>query len=614
MEAGRQEGEVRGRTMFSALPDVLFRVRRDGIVLDYAAPPAPDAPMPPERFVGRPVTDLLPVDAAAPAAAALEKALETRTPQAFEYTIEDDTARHFETRVIPDQPDAALFIVRDISERKRAEASLERTRRLNRMLLESTLDGYILADARGQILDVNPSYCRMIGYTREELCRMNIRALEAALDPEAVRERIERMMAEGSARFQTRHRRKDGDLIDLDVSIVIVQPEEEPLVAAFVRDITDFKHSETELQQSKTRLRMALRAAGGGTFFCDLEAGEVRWDERSQVIFGVSLPEGLLKDEVWVERLYPDDLERVIRKYNEALAKEDVFEMRYRIIRPDGEVRHISAQGIIARDASGAPVRVYGMHIDVTEQIHAEEEREGLIRELERRNAELERFTYTVSHDLKSPLVTIHGFLGMLEKDMAAGARERVTEDIRHIARAATTMKDLLNDLLDLSRSGRLVHPSGFAPMKELVSEALERIGGEVEARGVTVSVPGDLPPLFGDRARLVEVFQNLLSNAVKFMGDQPHPHIEIGGQTTAGETLCFIRDNGLGIAPAYHEKIFDLFERLHVDVEGTGIGLTLVKRIIELHGGRVWVTSEGPGRGSTFCFALPTRERIEAS
>ena len=614
MEAGLRESEARLRAFLSALPDVLFCVHRDGIVLDYAGPASSASPVSPERFVGKPLADLLPFDVSAPGMAALKKALETRTLQTFEYAFAPGDERHFEARVIPDQPDSALFIVRDVSERKRAEETLERTRRLNRMLLESTLDGYILADTRGEIIDVNPAYGRMIGYTREELTRMNIRALEASLDPETVERRIAQMMAEGGARFQTRHRRKDGSLIDLDVSIVIVQPEEEPLVAAFVRDITEFKRSETDLQQSKTRLRMALDATGGGAFFCDMEADVVRWDERSQAIFGVTLPEGILDFDVWAERLHPDDRDEVIRQYEKALAEKNSFEMQYRILRPDGEIRHIWVQSLIVRDASDAPVRVYGMHIDVTEQKRAEEEREALIHELERRNAELERFTYTVSHDLKSPLVTIHGFLGMLEKDVAAGDAERVARDIRHIGRAATTMKELLNDLLELSRAGRLVHPSATIPMKELVDAALERVGGELEARGVTVDVPGDLPSLFGDRARLVEVFQNLLSNAVKFMGDQPRPHIEIGGQTTPGETLCFIRDNGIGIAPAYHEKIFDLFERLNVEMEGTGIGLTLVKRIIELHGGRVWVVSEGPGRGSTFCFALPTSGKDAAS
>lgn len=614
MEAGLRESEARLRALLSALPDVLFRVRRDGLVLDYVGAAHAESPVSPESLVGQPLGDLLPSDVRIPAMAALEKAFETRTLQSFEYALDHDDGGHYEARVVPDQADTALVVVRDLSERKRAEMTLERTRRLNRLLLESTLDGYILAGTRGEIIDVNPAYCRMIGYTHEELTRMNIRALEAAMDPEAVKRRISQMLADGGARFQTRHRRKDGSLIDLDVSIVIVQPEEEPLVAAFVRDITEFKRSETDLQQSKTRLRMALDAAGGGAFFCDMGAGVARWDERSQAIFGVTLPDGILDFDIWVKRLHPDDRDAVLRQYEEALATENGFEMQYRIIRPDGEIRHISVQSIIVRDASDAPVRVYGMHVDITEQKRAEEEREALIRELERRNAELERFTYTVSHDLKSPLVTIHGFLGMLEKDVAAGATDRVAQDIRHIGRAATTMKELLNDLLELSRSGRLVHPSTTIPMKELVNAALERVGGELEARGVTVDVPGDLPSLFGDRARLIEVFQNLLSNAVKFMGDQPHPHIEIGGRATPGETLCFIRDNGIGIAPAYHEKIFDLFERLDLDVEGTGIGLTLVKRIIELHGGRVWVVSEGPGRGSTFCFALPTSGKDAAS
>lgn len=244
----------------------------------------------------------------------------------------------------------------------------------------------------------------------------------------------------------------------------------------------------------------------------------------------------------------------------------------------------------------------------------AEREREALIVELEAKNAELERFTYTVSHDLKSPLVTIRGFLGLLERDALAGHQEQMKRDIEQIRSATTTMQHLLQDLLQLSRIGRLMNPPVTVPFAMLVDDALALVAGQITNRGVEVAVAPALPTVVVDRPRIVEVLQNLLDNAVKFMGNQPAPRIEIGTVSEREEIrgLFFVRDNGLGVERPYQEKIFGLFERLDPAVEGTGIGLALVKRIIEVHNGRIWLESDGSGKGSTFYFTLPLEEKKE--
>jgi signal transduction histidine kinase len=243
---------------------------------------------------------------------------------------------------------------------------------------------------------------------------------------------------------------------------------------------------------------------------------------------------------------------------------------------------------------------------EIAERQRMEEERERLITELEARSAEMERFTYTVSHDLKSPLITIQGFLGLLEKDAIAGDIAQMHRDITYIRTAADTMQRLLNELLELSRIGRVVNPLTAVSLSELAQEAVTLVSGQITARGVQVYIAPDLPVVVGDRPRLLEVLQNLLDNAVKFMGPQPQPCINFGVRQDAEETVCYVRDNGIGIAPRYHDKVFGLFERLDGASDGTGIGLTLVKRIIEVHGGRIWVESDGKGLGSTFCFTVP--------
>ncbi|HSD82256.1 MAG TPA: GAF domain-containing protein, partial [Anaerolineae bacterium] len=234
------------------------------------------------------------------------------------------------------------------------------------------------------------------------------------------------------------------------------------------------------------------------------------------------------------------------------------------------------------------------------------QEREALINELEAKNAELERFTYTVSHDLKAPLITIRGFMGLLMKDAAAGDLDRMQADLARISQATDRMQRLLNELLELSRVGRLANAPERVSLESIAREAVSLVEGRLSARGVRVEIAPHLPEVFVDRARLVEVMQNLVDNAVKFMGNQTEPRIEIGVRGEVNRRVFFVHDNGLGIEPRYHDKVFGLFDKLDPKSEGTGIGLALVKRIIEVHGGRVWVESAGLGQGSTFCFTLP--------
>jgi signal transduction histidine kinase/large-conductance mechanosensitive channel len=232
-------------------------------------------------------------------------------------------------------------------------------------------------------------------------------------------------------------------------------------------------------------------------------------------------------------------------------------------------------------------------------------ERKKLILQLEANNAELERFTYTVSHDLRNPLVTIKGFLGMLEKDLRENKPERIASDFQRISNAADKMQALLADLLELSRIGRIVNPPSEVNLTQLAIEAIETLDARIRSKNISLSLSMDLPTVYGDRIRLREVFENLIDNAAKYTGDQEHPLVEIG-VVGEEEKVIFVKDNGMGIDPSYTTKIFGLFEKLNPASEGTGIGLALIKRIIEVHGGRIWAESEGLGKGSTFYFTIP--------
>ena len=249
---------------------------------------------------------------------------------------------------------------------------------------------------------------------------------------------------------------------------------------------------------------------------------------------------------------------------------------------------------------------------DVTGRKKAEMERERLLEESEAKNAELERFTYTVSHDLKSPLITIKGYLGMVNQDITNGKYEDVAEDLGRIGTAADHMHRLLDELLELSRIGRLGTPPVEMSLFEVASEAVGLVTGQIAERGVKVEISEDLPSMIGDRPRMVEVFQNLLDNAVKYIGDNVEGLVEVGVRDGESQQVVYVKDNGMGINMGYHDKVFGLFDQLDASAGGTGIGLALVKRIIDVHGGKVWVESEGLGKGSTFCFTWVDRELVE--
>ncbi len=270
----------------------------------------------------------------------------------------------------------------------------------------------------------------------------------------------------------------------------------------------------------------------------------------------------------------------------------------------------LSLLGILLLVQTGRASELAGLNAQLAEGIERrrrlEIRQQRLIGELELRNAELERFSYTVSHDLKSPLITIKGFLGLLEKDLAAGRRANIESEIAQLHRTADRMRELVNDLLEMSRAGRATGPAEDLSLADAAGEVVTRLMAAGVADGVRVEVAPDLPRVRANRGQLLEVFQNLIDNAVKFMGEQADPRIEIGATTEGERVVCHVRDNGIGLHPAHHERIFGLFARLDQTSEGTGIGLSLVRRIVEMSGGSVWVESAGAGQGCTFYFTLP--------
>ena len=322
-------------------------------------------------------------------------------------------------------------------------------------------------------------------------------------------------------------------------------------------------------------------------------------------IFGYTVEELLsLSPEEVRAIVHPEDQALVWGRFQDCLAGKPVPpRYEYRGIRKDGTMRWLE---MFARHIKyHAKPAVQATFVDIADRKQAEVDRARLLKELEAKNRELERFTYTVSHDLRSPLVTIQGFTAMLQQDIEHGNRENVKTNLQYISRAASKMDELLSATLKLSRIGRIANPPEDMPFGTIVEGALMQTAGDLRAHAIVVSVAQDLPVVHVDRMRIEEALVNLITNSIKYRGAQPHPKIEIGHRKDGRETVFFVKDNGFGIDKSEQDNVFDLFYRVDKSTEGTGAGLAIVKRIIEAHGGRIWIESE-LGKGCTVCFTLP--------
>lgn len=295
--------------------------------------------------------------------------------------------------------------------------------------------------------------------------------------------------------------------------------------------------------------------------------------------------------------VHPEDRELVKTKALAMLRHKRNAPYEFRIVAKDGRigwiletVTFIMYQGRLA---------ILGNSINITDR----KEKEWEVRE---KGAEMERVAFAISHDLKCPLTTMKTFMEYLVQDIGGGDTDRIGQDLIYVNMALDKMMKLLDELLKKFRADTVVAPPVRITLRELAEDAVNASAGGIAAGKVKVKVGDGDRTLWGDRPRLAQIWQNLVENAVKFMGNQALPQIEIGADKDGADTVFFVRDNGIGIAPQDQRKIFGMFEKLDPKSIGTGMGLALIKRIVGMHRGSIWLESEGPGQGACFRFTLP--------
>ena len=577
----------------------------------------------PEDVVGKTNRELFPQDLADKYSADDQRIIETGATEEFDEEYLDQGERRMVHSIkTPVRDDSGTIrgvfgVFWDVTDERRAADELRLAHERLRRLVDASLLGVFEARLEGTVVEANDYFLNLVGHTRAELDRGELDWL-AMIAPEsrlssddAVRE----MLMRGSASYEKEYVRPDGTRVPV-LAVDTLLPGPEQLVAGFVLDITERKRAEEALLQSERWYRSLSDSLPHLVWTCQADGPcdylSPRW------VAYTGIPESEQLGYRWLEQLHPDDRERVIAEWAAVAAHGDSFDIEFRIRRADGMFRWFKTRAIPLRDNDGQVVKWFGSNTDIDDSKRAEEEIRDLNAGLEARvvqrtvaleaaNRELEAFSYSVSHDLRAPLRSIHAFSQILLDEHAAALDAEGERLLGVVLRNTKQMGTLIDDLLAFSRVSRAAldhHPVDMARLAQSVADEVQTAEPD---REITFDI-GRLAHVPGDAALLRQVWVNLLGNAVKFSMPVAHATVEVRSEQVEGECRYTVRDNGVGFDPAYLDKLFVPFSRLHptADFEGTGIGLAIVARIVTRHGGRVWADGT-PGGGATFGFALPT-------
>lgn len=365
------------------------------------------------------------------------------------------------------------------------------------------------------------------------------------------------------------------------------------------------------LRMAEARYRTLIELLPAITFMATFDEGlsDVYVSPQIETLLGYSQKEWLEEPILWYQRLHADDRDRWNQEFARTVASGEPLRSAYRVLARDGRVVWLQTEAKIARDEKNRPTFIHGIAMDISATKEAEQQIREYAEKLEATNKELEKFAYVASHDLQAPLRSMLSYSQILTSDYADKLDEEGHDHLRRIAAAGKRMKELINALLDFSKVGRDALPIILTDFNDALREALGNLDATIRESGATVTTT-ILPKVPSVQTYITALFQNLIGNAIKFHSAEP-PKVHIAAERNHAGWEFSVHDNGLGIEPEYRKRIFEVFQRLHTQskIPGTGIGLAVCKKIVELHKGRIWVESE-PGQGSTFKFTIPASQQ----
>ncbi len=478
------------------------------------------------------------------------------------------------------------------------------------LLVESVKDYAIfMLDAGGRVATWNVGAERIKGYRAEEIVGQHFSRFYPPEDVQAGKPELELRSAAAAGRVEDEgwRVRKDGSRFWADVVITAVRDKQGTLVgfAKVTRDLTEQRRAETALRASEEQFRALAATANDAIISADSQGNITYFNPHAERVFGYAAGEVAGRA---ITLLMPDRFHEAhragLRRYL-ATGQAKVIGRTVELVgkRKDGTEFPIELS--LASWRHETDIVFTAFIRDITARKQVEETLQRYAARLEAANAELDAFTYSVSHDLRAPLRAMDGYAGALLEDYGAVLDEQGQRFLRVIRDSATQMGRLIDALLTFARLGRQQLATAPIDMTALAEAAVADLRGNHAAEPLEVSVQ-PLPPTTGDSSLLRQVFANLIGNAFKFTRGQTDPRVEIGARAEGADTVYYVKDNGVGFDQRYADKLFKVFSRLHrvEEFEGSGVGLALVHRIVQRHGGRVWAEGQ-VNAGATFCFTL---------
>jgi PAS domain S-box-containing protein len=510
-------------------------------------------------------------------------------------------------------------VVNDVTELKKVQESLRESSQKFEAIVSASPDGIGMVTLDGKIQLMSKKLALMYGYSIQEIEGLMGRSIFDFIDVSNHQLLIENMgkLLEGDkdqpiTEYQAI--KKDNSRFYVDVnSAVLLDSGGNPASVLFVqRDITERKQNEESLKQVTMRLSLAAIAGGVGIWDYDLVNNNLLWDDQMFALYGVDKEHFGGAYNAWLDGVHPDDTARGDEEIQMAISGEKDFNTEFRVLWPDGTIRHIRALAIVQRDDSGDPLRMIGTNWDITAQKHNEQTLRMSEETLRKINADKDKLFSIIAHDLRSPFNGFLGFTDLLVQDLDTFTQEEIRNIAKSMSFSATNLFRLLENLLEWSRmqQGLIRFNCDEAQLLPIVHGSMSTVLEPAKNKGIELSY--DIPEgltIFADINMLLSVIRNLASNAVKFT--PKGGKIIISAKVTGDHHVeLSIRDSGIGMSSSMVENLFRLdVQTSRKGTEGepsTGLGLILCKDFIEKHGGKIWVESE-EGKGSTFRFTLPT-------
>ena len=525
----------------------------------------------------------------------------------------------------------ACTIVQDITERKKMEETLRESECKFRSVVEQSYSGIMLCDEQGILIESNNAQENISGVKREEmigkfvwdvLFSVTVEERRTPKIYENVKLSLQKMFKTGKVPKnnqvqEVEIQRPDGKRLFIEQLIFTIPTDKGFRVCNLIQDITDRKKMEKALIESEEKFRETLQQSYDGIAIANEQGTLIEWNPALEQITGLK-KKNMIGKNLWdmhyqispEEKRTPEMVEK-LKSIQMPLLKGKIAMNGSRIVdreiqNSDGRYRSIQSIDFPIKTEKG--VMLASFNRDITERKEAEKQLKETVEELKRSNEELQRFAYVASHDLQEPLRTVASFTQLLEKRYKGRLDSDADEFMEYIVEAAVRMKELIGALLDYSRITTKSGEFKSVNIGLILDQTVENLKYAIKESNAKI-ICGKMPVVMGNDVQLRRVFQNLISNAIKFKkeGNAPEIHISAVKDENNVEYIFSVQDNGIGIEKQYLDRIFVIFQRLHTQDEyhGTGIGLSIVKRIIERHGGRIWVESEF-GAGSTFYFTLP--------